>query len=140
MINLHERLLPNPAGSNPRPPDNQSDEHPTMPLSPVFLKNQKPQQSSAQIKFHRSENPIDLRKLKANGYTCRFSASLNMEDNFFDFLFAILYTNHFFDFLFAILYTNHFFDFLFAILYTNHFFDFLFAILYTNHNLNLGLL
>ena len=31
MINLHEKMLPDQQGSNPRPPDLQSDKHLTEP-------------------------------------------------------------------------------------------------------------
>ena len=35
MISLHERMLPSRRGSNPQPPDHQSDEHPTEPPRPA---------------------------------------------------------------------------------------------------------
>ena len=35
MINLHERKLPTWQESNPKPPDVQSDVHPTEPLRPA---------------------------------------------------------------------------------------------------------
>ena len=35
MINLHERMLPTLRGSNPQPPDHQSDAHPTEPPWPA---------------------------------------------------------------------------------------------------------
>ena len=36
MINLHERMLPDPPGSVPRPPDYQLDAHPTEPPGPAL--------------------------------------------------------------------------------------------------------
>ena len=36
MINLRERMLPTRRGSNPQPPDHQSDAHPTEPPSPAW--------------------------------------------------------------------------------------------------------
>ena len=39
MINLHERMLPTRRGSNPQPPDHQSDAHPTEPPKPVQCMN-----------------------------------------------------------------------------------------------------
>ena len=36
MINLHERMLPTRRGSNPQPPDLQSDAHPTEPPRPAL--------------------------------------------------------------------------------------------------------
>ena len=35
IINLHERLLQDPAGMNQRPPDQQSDALPTEPPRPI---------------------------------------------------------------------------------------------------------
>ena len=40
MINLHERMLQTRRGSNPQPPDHQSDAHPTEPprqVNPVIV-------------------------------------------------------------------------------------------------------
>ena len=35
MIKFHERMLPTRRGSNPRPPNHQSDAHPTKPPRPA---------------------------------------------------------------------------------------------------------
>ena len=37
MINLHERMLSDPVGSNPRSPDHQSDAHPIEPHIKAML-------------------------------------------------------------------------------------------------------
>ena len=39
MINLQERMLLDPAGSNPGPPDHQSNMHLTEPLRPAVEKH-----------------------------------------------------------------------------------------------------